>query len=100
MNAASLLLATDVAQLDLQRLVKINPDPFGARWISTEGSYRRGWRGKCLGTIEIRHARGYGVLLQLDDGRIEVFPPGVLRPDLECDTAGGREPAALVAEAG
>lgn len=70
-----------VQQLDVNRLVKFTPDPFGRRWRCFEGSKRNGWKGKSLGVIEIRNARVFAVVLILDDGRIESFHPETLHPD-------------------
>lgn len=75
------LLDLGAMRVDLNRLVVFNPDPFGARWVSQEGSKRSGLRGKSLGTICLRHAAGYEVLLLLDNGRIESFAPDSLYPE-------------------
>lgn len=73
-------------RVDLNRLVTFNADPFGARWMCVEGSRRFGLRGRSLGTICLRSASGYEVVLLLDDGRIESFAPLSLLPDSEQQT--------------
>lgn len=79
---AQLQLDMPAAHVDLDRLVKFTPDPFGARWVCCEGNKRRGVRGKSLGVLEIRNARSFAVVLLLDDGRIESFHPESLHPDI------------------
>lgn len=76
------LLALDLGpvSVDLNRLVDFHPDPRGAMWESVEGSKRCGLRGKSLGTIGLRHAGGYEVLLQLEDGTLATFSPQALQP--------------------
>lgn len=82
MSAAAHALALNLgpARVDLNKLVAFNPDPHGATWTCIEGSERRGLVGVSIGTICLRHAAGYEVLLQLEDGRLASFSPDVLVP--------------------
>lgn len=75
---ASLPLATTA--LDVGRFVTFTPDPAGARWEVGPGDKRAGQVGTCLGIIGFRHASGYEVVLQLDNGRIDSFAPLSLLP--------------------
>lgn len=78
-QANGLGLAT--TDLDLNRLVDFHPAPHSTRYVVVEGSKRDGTAGVILGTIALRHAGGYEVVLQLDNGRIDTFGPHGLRPE-------------------
>lgn len=82
MSAAANVLALDLGptRVDLNKLVAFNPDPHGTKWRCIEGSERRGLIGVSIGTICLRHAAGYEVLLQLEDGRLASFAPDALAP--------------------
>jgi hypothetical protein len=70
-----------IAPAEMLRFVEFQPDPFGSRWECVEGSVRRGARGVSLGSLSVRHASGYAILLKLDNGKFDTFPPNALRPD-------------------
>lgn len=66
--------------LDVSKLVVFNPNPHGQRWRSASGDFRRGVEGVAIGTICLKHASGYEVVLQMDDGSIDSFAPMSLFP--------------------
>lgn len=70
-------------RIDLNRLVDFQPAPCGRRWRCTEGSKRRGTVGRAIGVIALRHASGYEVVLELDDGSLDTFSPMALVPVLD-----------------
>lgn len=66
---------------DLSKLVRFEETPDGARWIVGGGDRRAGLRGKCIGIVSLRHAGGYEVVLQLDNGKVDSFNPWQLFPE-------------------
>lgn len=74
-------LGLNTTDVDLNRLVDFHPAPHSTRYVVVEGSKRDGLAGLMLGTIALRHAGGYEVVLQLDNGRVESFGAHGLRPE-------------------
>ena len=67
--------------IDIAKLVQWNPSPLGARYVAASGDKRAGQTGTVLGTIALRHASGYEVVMQMDGtGKIETFAPRGLFP--------------------
>ncbi|MGH8463091.1 MAG: hypothetical protein ACRER5_03025 [Pseudomonas sp.] len=67
--------------VDIAKLVQWNPSPLGARYVAASGDKRAGQSGTVLGTIALRHASGYEVVMQMDHtGKIETFAPNGLFP--------------------
>ncbi len=78
--AGQLSLPLATTKLDVRRFVKFHPDPFGSRWLVGPGDGRAGQLGRSLGTIALKHAGGYEVVLELDSGKIDSFSPMQLFP--------------------
>lgn len=71
-----------MSAFDVSRLVRFEKTPNGARWLVGPGDGRQGQRGKCIGIVSLKHAPGYEVVLQLDNGKVDSFAPMQLFPDL------------------
>lgn len=72
-------LSIPEGDISLQRLVKFTPSQSVRRW-KTGGINPVG--GVDLGIIEILGVRAYGVVLQMDDGKIKTFDPHSLLPEV------------------
>lgn len=68
-------------QANFARFVHFEPITTGERWIVGSGDKRQGQRGVAVGVIGFKHARGYEVILTLDDGRQDSFAPMQLFPE-------------------
>lgn len=65
----------------IERFVSVEFIETGARWIVGPGDKRQGSRGVAVATIGFRHSRGYEVVLQLDNGKLDSFAPMQLFPE-------------------
>lgn len=86
--------------LDLSRFVEFQPNELGG-YCKPAGVGRRAYEvGRVLGSLSIRHARGYAIVLQFPDGKIETFDPmGLFPADLEEVAAAGWKPQGPALEA-
>ena len=75
-------LPLDTPAVDVSRLVEWNPTPYGTRYRVGSGDKRAGQTGTMLGTIGLKHAPGYAVVLQMDNGKVESFMPMSLFPEV------------------
>ena len=66
---------------DVSRFVRFEETPNGGRYRVGPGDRRAGHTGKVIGVISLKHADGYEVVLQLDDGKIDSFAPMQLFPE-------------------
>ena len=73
-----------VTDIDLRRYVKFEPSTAPSWWcVGGERGRRVGEHGLLVGTIQLKHAGGYEVLLQFPDGKLDSFAPNGLFPVLE-----------------
>lgn len=72
---------------DLSRWVRWETVEDGPRWKVTSGTKNQGMRGQQIGVISLKHHGDFGVVLQLDNGRVESFAPMQLMPDLDKDSS-------------
>lgn len=75
------LILTGAPTVDVSKFVQWVPNNFGQRWRVGSDDSRIGQVGTALGNIALRHAGGYEVVLQLDNGKIDSFAPTSLLPE-------------------
>lgn len=75
-------LGLETPKIDVSRFVQWSPSPEPQRVILA-GERARRRAGLALGIIGLKHAGGYEVVVQFDDGKIESCHPMNLLPDLE-----------------
>ncbi|MBN3761294.1 hypothetical protein [Burkholderia sp. Ac-20365] len=64
----------------IARFVEVEFLEQAPRYVVAAGDKRTGQRGSGVATIGVKHARGYGVVVQLDSGKLDVFDPMQLLP--------------------
>jgi hypothetical protein len=70
-----------LANAALARFVRVEETPNGARWLVGAGDKRAGLRGRAIAIVSLKHAGGYEVVLQLDNGKLDSFAPYQLLPE-------------------
>lgn len=67
--------------IDPMKLIRWEPTENGGYWqVGGFGGRRSGEVGRCVGIIALKHAGGYEVALEFEDGKVETFVPLSLFP--------------------
>lgn len=69
--------------LDVSRFVRAEETPNGAYWIVAGTGKNSGQRGKAIAILALKNSpSAYEIVLQMDSGKLESFPPFSLRPSI------------------
>ncbi|MBN3507183.1 hypothetical protein [Burkholderia cenocepacia] len=66
----------------MRRFIDVELVENGPRYVVGAGDSRTGARGTLIAVVRLRHAGGYELILQLDNGKLDSFSSMQLYPEL------------------